>query len=601
MKVILQFITIFGIICKKFKRDVNKQMASFSDIGVLLGKISLADVEKSTKNPMKSQEKTLRKILRKNKNCELGKKFNFKDIKTIEDYQKAVPLSTYEDYEPYVERMIHNKENNLMFSGLNVRYCSSSGSVGKPKILPKGIKDLWNMQCIGFSCTVATANEHLKRVKNIKMPSQMGPLVLILTGHPLEDGKMCNGAGQVPLTYLKAITPFFCTSPTSLLYPEHEELIDTSYLQLRFALENTKVSYIGSLVVTLVTTMFDYLEENWEMLCDDIEKGIINPNIKITPELYDEYKKKFKPNPKRAEELRREFKKGFDTPIAPRIWPRLTWAYGMVGSNLNVYVEKLRRSIGDDIPIHNMGFAAAEGFFSMATELDVHDGVLLPQCLFFEFIPINDDEDEDVDDSVTPLLINQLEVGKKYEIVVSNFSGLYRYRMEDVVEVTGMHNNTPKIEFLYRRNLGMNIANEKTTTQMVDFAAKQTAEEMGNEFIGHSMYADYSTNPPRYCMLAEPKNPVSEEDRQKYIEILDEKFKSFNEKYFKYRRWGMISAPQVLFLKPKTYRDYNDYLRAQGRVLNQIKPVTVINSEERCEFFFSHVETDTELPYKCKK
>ena len=163
-----------------------------------------------------------------------------------------------------------------------------------------------------------------------------------------------------------------------------------------------------------------------------------------------------------------------------------------------------------------------------------------------------------------------------------------------------MHNNTPMIEFLYRRNLGMNLANEKTTTEMVDLAAKQTAEEMGNEFVGHSLYADYSTNPPRYCMLAEAVNPVSEEDRQKYIDILDEKFKSFNEKYFKYRRWGMINRPEILFLKEKTYWDYREYLRSQGRVLNQIKPVTIINSEERCEFFFSHVATETELPYKPK-
>ena len=569
----------------------------FSDFGVLLGDVSLLEIEHHTKNPMKAQENTLKKIIRRNKNCELGKKYNFKDIKSIEDYQKMVPLSTYDDYEPLVERMIHNKEKNVMFSGPNIRYCSSSGSVGKPKILPKGIKDLWNMQCIGFSCSVSTAYHHLKK-NGIKMPNQMGPLVLILSGHPLEDGKMCNGAGQVPLTYLKAITPLFCTSPTSLLYPEHEELLDTSYLQLRFALENRKVSYLGSIVVTLLTTMFDYLEENWEMLCDDIEKGIINPNIKITPELYAEYSKKFKPNPKRAAELRKEFEKGFDIPVAPRIWPRLTWAYGMIGSNLKVYVEKLRKHIGDNIPIHNMGFAAAEGFFAMATELDVHDGVLLPHCLFFEFLPVNDEEEDDIEDTATPLLINQLEVGKKYEIVVSNFSGLYRYRMEDVVQVTRMHNNTPEIEFLYRRNLGMNIANEKTTTQMVDFAVKNTAEAMGNEFVGHSLYCDYSTNPPRYCLLAEPKNPVDEADRDKYIEILDEQFKEVNEKYFKYRRWGMINRPEVLFLKPKTYWDYRESLRAKGRVLNQIKPVTILNSKERCDFFFSHVETKTELPYK---
>ncbi len=572
---------------------------AFSDIGILLGDITLAEVNHATKDPMKAQEKTLKKILKRNKNCELGKKYNFDNIKTIADYQKMVPLSTYDDYAPYVDRMIHNKENNLMFTGWNVRYCSSSGSVGKPKILPKSVKDLWTMQCVGFSGTVATSAHHLKKYKNKKMPAQMGPLVLILTGHPLEDGKMCNGAAQIPVLYLLPITRFFCTSPSSLLVPEHEELLDTSYLQLRFALENSKVSYIGSLVITLVTTMFDYLKENWEMLCDDIEKGIINPNIKITPELKAEYSKKFKPNPKRAAELRREFEKGFDDPIAPRIWPKLSWAYGMVGSNLKVFVEKLRKYIGDDVPIHGMGFAAAEGFFAMATKLDSHDGTLLPHTLFYEFLPINDDDEDDIDETKA-LLIDQLELGKKYELVVSNFSGLYRYRMEDVVQVTGMHNNTPTIEFLYRRNLGMNLANEKTTTEMVDMAAKQTADEMGNEFVGHSLYADYSTNPPRYCMLAEPVNPVSEEDRQKYIDFLDEKFKTFNEKYYKYRRWGMINRPEVLFLQPKTYWDYREYLRSKGKVLNQIKPVTIINSEERCEFFFSHVATETELPYKPK-
>ncbi len=571
----------------------------FSDFGVLLGDVSLFEIEHHTKNPVKAQQSTLKKIINRNKNCEYGKKYDFANIKSIEDFQNKVPITTYEDYEPYVERIIKNKEKNLMFTGPNIRYCSSSGSVGKPKILPKSIKDLWNMQCIGFSCSVATAFHHLKK-HGVRMPEQMGPLVLILTGHPLEDGKMCNGAAQIPLRYLMPIMRFFCTSPNSLLNPEHEELLDTSYLQLRFALENRRVSYLGSLVVTLLTTMFDYLEENWEMLCDDIEKGIINPNIKITPELRKEYSKKFKPNPKRAAELRAEFAKGFEEPIAPRIWPKLTWAYGMVGSNLKVYVEKLRKSIGPNVPIHNMGYAAAEGFFAMATELDVHDGVLLPHCIFFEFLPVNDDE-EGGDENVKPLLIHQLEVGKKYEMVVSNFSGLYRYRMEDVVQVTRMHNNTPMIEFLYRRNLGMNIANEKTTTQMVDFAAKETAEAMGNEFVGHSFYADYSTNPPRYCMLAEAVKPVTEEERQKYIDILDDKFKEFNEKYYKYRRWGMINRPQVLFLKEKTYWDYREMLRAKGVVLNQIKPVTVINSKEREQFFFSHVVTETDLPVELNK
>lgn len=565
---------------------------AFSDIGILLGDVTLAKIEITSKNPMKAQKKLLNKIVRKNKNCELGKKFNFADIHNVDDFRKKVPLTTYDDYDPLVDRMIHNKEKNLMYSGYNVRYCSSSGSVGKPKILPKGAYDLWNMQCIGFSCTVATSAHYLKKVMGKKMPPQMGPLVLVLTGHRLEDNKQCNGAGQVPLTYLKPITRFFCTSPTSLLYPIHEDKLDTPYLQLRFALENEKVSYIGSLIITLVTTMFDYLEDNWQRLCDDIEKGTIGEDVKITPELRKEYEKKFKPNPKRAAALRKEFEKGFDTPIAPRIWPRLTWAYGMIGSNLKIYVEKLRRSIGDDIPIHNMGYAAAEDFFAMATELNVHDGVLIPYGVFFEFIPVNDDVEEEDAENPKTVLIDELEVGKKYEMVVTNSSGLYRYRMEDIVEVTRMHNNTPMIEFLYRKNLSMNVANEKTTTQMVDHSAKNTFDRMGYEFVGHSFYADYSTTPPRYCMLAEVKGDVSEEKRQEMIDILDEELKEVNEKYYKYRRWGMLNRPEILLLKPDTYWDYKESLRAQGVVLNQIKPVTVINSKPREDFFFSHVLTE---------
>ncbi len=565
---------------------------AFSDLGILIGDVTLAKIERTSKKPMKAQQKLLKKIIRKNKSCELGKKFGFSNIHSMEEFRSKVPLTTYDDYDPLVDRMIHNKEKNIMYKGYNVRYCSSSGSVGKPKILPKSIYDIWNMQCIGFSCTIPTTAHYLKKVMGKKMPPQMGPIVLILSGHKLEDGKQCNGAGQVPLTYLKPITKFFCTSPLSLLYPEHEELLDTSYLQLRFALQEEKVSYIGSVVITLVTTMFDYLEENWEQLCDDIEHGTIGENVKITPELRKEYEKKLKPNPKRAEFLRSEFRKGFDTPIAPRIWPRLTYAYGMVGSNLKVYVEKLRRSIGEDVPIHNMGYAAAEGFFAMPTELNVHDGVLIPYGIFFEFIPVNDDIEEDENETPKTLLLNEVEVGKKYELVVTNSSGLYRYRMEDIVQVTRMHNETPVIEFLYRKNLSMNVANEKTTTAMVDHSAKRTFERANAEFVGYSFYPDFSSNPPRYCLFTEIKGDVSEEKRQEMIDILDEELKEVNEKYYKYRRWGMLNRPEILILKPNTYWDYRENLRAQGVVLNQIKPVTVINSKPREEFFFSHVLTE---------
>ncbi len=554
---------------------------AISDIGVLLGNSVLKGVDHFTSIPVETQEKILMQIMDENKDTEYGKKIGFKDVHSVEDFQRIVPLSTYDTYSDYVDRMLDGEEN-LMMARKCKRYCTSSGSVGKPKVLPKSGKDLWNMQCMGFAATPACAARWFKE-RGKKFPKQMGPVAIILTGHKMKDGKMGNGAGQVPFTYLKPISKFFMTTPNDFMYPENEDAVDSTYFHLRFALQRKDISFLGSMVVTLLTTMFDYLEGNWELICKDIEMGIIDPSIKCPPELRKKWEKKFKPMPKRAAEIRRECEKGFETPIAPRIWPDFVWSYGMVGSNLQFYVQKLRRHIGD-APIHNMGYAAAEGYMAMPVELDVNDYVLLPRSIFFEFIPIDNPECE------RPLTIGEVEVGKDYELVVTNFSGLYRYQIEDVVRVTGFYNKTPKVEFLYRNNLAMNIANEKTTTQMVDWAAAKVQEELGITFKGYSFYDDTDSEPVRYMLLAEPEGEISKDKIPEIEKSLDNWLNESNEKYFKYRRWGMIGEPKVVFLKKDTYQDYRDMLKKQGKVLNQIKPVTVINTDERKEFFFSHID-----------
>ena len=553
---------------------------ALSDLGVSLGKIVFKSIAKYSQIPGETQEKLLMSIIEKNKNTEYGKKIGFDKIHSIEDFQRIVPLTTYDDYADYVDRMIDGEENLIMASKCH-RYCSSSGSVGRPKILPKSGRDLFYMQSVGFAATPACASLWFGK-KGIKFPKQVGTVAVILTGHKMKDGKMCNGAGQVPFTYLKPISEFFMTTPNDFMYPENEDAVDSTYFHLRFALENRDVTYIGSMVVTLLTIMFEYFENNWEMVCNDIEKGTIDPSVKCPEELRAKWEKKFKPNPKRAAEIRKECAKGFDSPIAPRVWPKFMWSYGMVGSTLQFYVNKLRKYIGD-APIHNMGYAAAEGYMAMPIELNVNDAVLMPKSVFFEFIPMDDY------DSGKFLTLDQLEEGKEYEIVVTNFSGLYRYKIEDVIRVTGFYNKTPKMEFLYRNNLAMNIANEKTTTQMVDWAAGETQKKLGISFKGYSFYGDTESTIVRYMLLAEPDGEISADLIPEIEKTLDEYLNESNEKYFKYRRWNMIDAPKVCLLKKDTYADYREMLKKQGKVLNQIKPVTVINTDERKEFFFSHI------------
>ena len=558
-------------------------MALISSIGVVMGKYVFKQFNGYTSHAMETQEAILKMIMERNKDCELGRKYDFANIHSIREFQDKVPISTFEDYAPLIDRMVENNEENIITGDKVIRYCASSGSVGKPKLQPKTKRDVWNMYCCGFvgtpGCAALYLESHGKKVKD----PMIGPLVMSLNGHKLKNGLMCNGAGQVPFQYLKPILGAFITTPKDILYPEDEEGTNIPYFQLRFCLCNKKVTYLGSMVITLLTQMFEYLEDNWEMICRDIETGTIDPSVKCPPSLRKKYGH-MKPNPKRAEERRAIFRQGFDgDPVAFKIWPKLVYGYGMIGSTLTIYSEKLKRYVGD-LPMPNMGYAASEGFMAMPVELNATDYVLLPRSLIYEFIPVDGDE------NARPLTLDQIEVGKDYEIIITNFSGLYRYRILDIVRCTGTYNQSKKIEFLYRSNMGLNVANEKTTTQMLDWVADELQKHFGIEFIGFSYYPDTDDREAHYTLLVETPSDIPTARKKEMEEVFDEKMKQANEKYEKYRRWGMLFDPEIRQLKDGAYQRYKEMLVSQGRVLNQIKPVTVINTPEKKAFFFSEIQ-----------
>ena len=188
-------------------------MSLITDFGVFLGNRVFKGVEHFSTIAVPTQEQTLLRILQRNKDCMLGKKYDFANIHSIREFQDKVPIGTFEDYAPLIDRMINEDEKDLITSSRIIRYTSSSGSVGKPKLQPKTARDLWNMQCMGFAATPACAARWFRTHENRKLPKQRGPLVLSLNGHPLKNGMQCNGAAQVPFSYIKPLLPFFSTTP----------------------------------------------------------------------------------------------------------------------------------------------------------------------------------------------------------------------------------------------------------------------------------------------------------------------------------------------------------------------------------------------------
>ena len=553
---------------------------SLSALGALAGKLVYKGFNHYTSCANETQANVLKFLMKKNADTEIGRKYGFKDIHTAEEYRDKVPLSTYSDYYDDIQRMI-NGEKNILTSYRIRKYIETSGSVGKPKIVPFSSKAAWDVQCMGFCAPVGCAANYIEKHGG-KFPKQKGVLAFAVVGRKLKNGERCCGVGCVPLFVLKPFTNFFATSPKPVLFPKEPDKMNIQYLVLRYALPERNVTYIGSMVVTMVMNVFRYLEENWEMLCDDIEKGIINDSVKMPADMRAKLAKKLKPDPVRANELRQIFKEGFDEPIAKKIWPKLGWMYGMISGNLSVYSEKIKKYVGD-LPIHNMGYGASECLMAMPADLNEPDAVLLPRSAFFEFLPVGAPE------GTRPLLINEVKEGELYEIIITNFSGLYRYRIDDVVKITGFYHESPKVEFQYRANLVMNISDEKTTQPMIDWAAEQTEKECSVQFTGHSIYADYDSRVSRYMLLIEPQSDVTKDDCERFAQVFDDKLRECNKEYDKYRNTNAIDRACVHFLKKGSYEEYKMSLAAKGVNINQIKPVSVISTPEKKEFFFDRI------------
>lgn len=559
-----------------------KQIPTLFSASLGLGELAKLNIYSKRANKM--QEKLLLSLMKKNKTTVYGKQNNFKDVHSVADYQKIVPLSTYEDYAQYVQRMMKG-EKGLITNAYYRRFAASSGSTGKAKIIPLSAKAEWTCQCFGFSAPVGSAFLHFRKQGRL-MPPQKGLNTAEIGCEKLETGKSVSCISSVPLLNLKPLVPIFASSPKELQFVPDDTKMDSHYLKLRFALVKKDISYLTTIFITTLESMFFYMEENWEMLCDDIEKGIINPSIECPPELRAKLEKRVKPNPKRAEELRKEFRKGFDcSPIVPRIWPNVSWMFGMGTGAVAIYQKKLQRYLGN-IPTHYLGYAASEALMAVPLELDSFEYVMLPQNGFYEFRPV---DSEGYDNLLT---IKDLEVGKEYEIILTNTSGFYRYRIEDVIRVTGFYNELPKITFCYRLNQVANISGEKMTQLAFDYIVNAMSEHLDELFVGYSIYVDHNTSPGHYVLLLESTKNLDKSLEAEYAKLFEELLSENNPSAKPAFQNGSLGHCEVKFLRHGTYDDYRQMLKDRGANLNQVKPVKLIDNEERKNFFFSHIIED---------
>lgn len=534
------------------------------------GEKAFARLDEACRHSKQEQEDILMRIVRDNENTEYGKKYHFDQIHSVEDYKRLVPFSTYDDYAIYIQRMLNDEKNLITTYPIN-HYAVSSGSAGNPKSVPisQETLDLYaeaaNMDCaIGRACS-----------PNGKLPVGRTIAMLEMEESYTKNGVSIGSISQTALLKVKNFFPSVFTSPTPVII--FQEPLDMRYLKTRYALEAKDAINISASFMNYVLDLMVYTEANWEMLVEDIRLGRINDSINAGVKTRPELEKNLKPNPKRADELQAIFEEGFDTPIMKRIWPNMTWIYAIGTAGFAIYTEKVRRYSGD-VPVFYGVYAASEAMMAQSRHAEDEDFVLIPYGGYFEFIPL------DAEDQETTLSADQLEVGKDYEIIVTNLSGFYRYKIKDVIRVTGFTDEAPRIKFVFRRNQLINLAAEKTNDEQMSWVIREFEKETGSKVMDYSVYPDTESKPPRYVVFMEA-DPIPDQSLDELSDLVHTKLSITNPDVDEVYQHGTIAKSRVLFVQPETYLLYRELMIRKGASANQLKPVRILDNPFRQKFF----------------
>ena len=547
---------------------------------------SLVDYETildETKCPGKTSEQTLFRILEDNADTEYGKRYEFSSIHSIEEYRKKVPVITYDDIADELDRMTRGEENILTaypFRHIN----QTSGTVGKLKPVP--MTDRQASMFLKYNRRYTDALVYKKLGEKMLYGRTFSPVEGTHT--VLESGVTLGSASSAMAEYVQggreqmnAMMNTLYTSPIEASVPAPGT--DTRYLHARFALADRNITSIVAGFYTIVLRYFQYIGENYEMLIRDIETGTIDASVELPVQVRENVLKRLIPMPERAEELKNIFRNGSNFPFVPEIWPHLQMISGIGKAGFSVFDETIKRNYTDD-KLHNLysGITASEGIFSIPVDLDREDAVLSTGAGFLEFLPL-----EAGDDFSKCLTADELVKGQKYEIIVTNFSGFYRYRMSDVIEVVDYFNETPTVKFKHRRNHTINLCGEKTTEEALCLAAEKTAKELGFHLSDFTVWADAEAVPPRYEFFIQPEyeDEVLNISLEVLSNMLENKLREANEEY---RQAIIVERIQPLtadFLQAETTFLFRDILVLKGAPAGQVKPVRILKTKEQYVFF----------------
>jgi len=508
------------------------------------------------------QNRLLDELLRRHAASDFGCKHDFAQVKNYEDFCRAVPLSNYAYLFPYIERCMGGETGALFGEGEEIlMFALTSGTTERAKYIP----------------VTKTSAAHYRRGWEIwgykaisDHPASYLRKILQVSGRGEEKrtagGIACGSISAILARNQGYVVRRFYATPR--LVSEVEDAPSRYYTIMRLAIPED-VAWVSTANPSTLLALAQTAEAHAEALIRDVHDGTLTgPGSSVGASLREGLRTYLRANPTCAKKLEQVMAE------QGRLLPQHVWDLSFLanwtGGTLGLYLPRLAEYYGT-VPIRDIGLLASEGRMTIPMEDNSAAGILDISSCFYEFVPQEEiDAVGDVEtratlpDDLTTLQACQLEKGKCYYIFLTNFAGLYRYNIGDLVRVVEHEGTTPVLEFLSKGAHSSSVTGEKLTEKQVVDAVRLTADALAISLESFVAAPVWEGRLPHYRLLMAAKHPLPRQDMTRLGQGIDQRLAMVNMEYEGKRESGRLGAFEARQVAAQVLAEYDEKLMKEN-------------------------------------
>ena len=478
----------------------------------------LHQIELFKKYPFDVQMEVFTRLVDQASKTTWGVQYGFDSIYTIKDFQQRVPISTYDDIKPYINRLREGEQNLLWPSDIKWFAKSSGTTSDKSKFIPVSNEALEDCHFRGGKDVIAFYTKERPETGILKGKA-------LTLGGSAEVNKFSNQSyfGDLSAVIIENL-PFWAqiirTPAVEIaLIPDFEEKLEK--ITRHTVNENvTSIAGVPSWNLVLLRAILDYTGKS---------------NIL-------------------------------------EVWPNLElFTHG--GVSFTPYRETFKKLIPSDKMNYLETYNASEGFFGIQDELDRDDMLLMLDLgVFYEFIPM-DHLDEPNPPAFT---VGDVKMGVNYAMIITTNGGLWRYMIGDTVIFTSL--SPHRIKISGRTKYYINAFGEEVILENAESALMKACTKTGatvKEYTAGPLYMSDESKGAHEWMIEFETEPDSLKD---FREMLDQSLCSVNSDYESKRYKNLtLQEPKVVSLEPGTFYKW---MQKRGKLGGQNKIPRLANDRK---------------------